>query len=383
MEVMGGLPVPFMFLLLTFGLFCKIFSYSYVIDNLSKQHINSISKLNYGQRKLFASGLYNDSSLDDPVTRSALIEIYNSTNGPAWTWVNASTVLGIWGTPGLSYCMWYGVQCCLNTPLSPLVSCVGDRSVSTLTLDSYGLQGTIPSQLGNLNQLAVLSLAQNPLLLGRLPPETSLLTKLLWLSVEGTGLNTCTSNAANPSLPTSECALPSYLSLGPVNTSYIASTSSLRCPTVLLNSFTNYTRGLPPSLINTITSPYPPTNPPGSVLSGPAFTLYYHCECIGGSNLQFLSNVGSCVAPSLDNFKYILAIVLVAVLPMLCLSLLAFVFIKHRAAIRKLLKKKVQRMDWKRKRMPGMPDIALQDGQGTLAMADVMVTWVFTDVSGR
>jgi class 3 adenylate cyclase len=40
-------------------------------------------------------------------------------------------------------------------------------------------------------------------------------------------------------------------------------------------------------------------------------------------------------------------------------------------------------MEWKRQRLPGMPDVTLEDGQqGTLAWSDVMVTWVFTDVAG-
>jgi hypothetical protein len=182
MTAMSGLPAYFYIaLLFTFGLFNVIYS---VPNTIEESNLDGISRFNFIKRKLSAQVLYNDSSLDDPVTRSSLLEIYYSTNGPAWTWVNASSVLGVWGTPGLSYCMWYGVQCCLTTPLSQLVLCEGDRSVSTLTLDSFGLKGSIPSQLGNLNQLAVLSLAQNPQLLGQLPPATSQLTKLLWLSVE-------------------------------------------------------------------------------------------------------------------------------------------------------------------------------------------------------
>ena len=39
-------------------------------------------------------------------------------------------------------------------------------------------------------------------------------------------------------------------------------------------------------------------------------------------------------------------------------------------------------MEWKRRRLPGMPEVALEDGQGMLALSDVMVSWVFTDVAG-
>ncbi len=57
--------------------------------------------------------------------------------------------------------------------------------------------------------------------------------------------------------------------------------------------------------------------------------------------------------------------------------------VRHKAAIHRMVKSTEKKMEWKRRRMPGMPDVALQDGHGTLSMADVMVTWVFTDVAGR
>ena len=133
------------------------------------------------------SAIYANSSLDDPTTRTALLSIYNATSGPTWSWVNlgnSSAALGLWGDPGLSYCLWFGVECCATTPMSPLVACDGDRAVATLTMDSFGMRGSLPAELGNLTQLAALGLGQNPGLVGQLPGSVAKLTQLLWLSVE-------------------------------------------------------------------------------------------------------------------------------------------------------------------------------------------------------
>ena len=50
--------------------------------------------------------------------------------------------------------------------------------------------------------------------------------------------------------------------------------------------------------------------------------------------------------------------------------------IRHKATIHRLIQRKEAKLEWKRRRVPGMPDVALQDGRGTLAPADIMVTWV-------
>ena len=139
-----------------------------------------------GQREALSASEtapYSNWTLDDPETRAALLSIYSATSGPTWIWVLGGRNLGIWGTPGLSYCQWFGVQCCLTTPMSPLVDCIGDRSVSTLVMDGFGLNGTMPAAIGNLTQLSALSLAHNIGLIGQLPASMTKLTQLVWLSV--------------------------------------------------------------------------------------------------------------------------------------------------------------------------------------------------------
>jgi hypothetical protein len=132
-----------------------------------------------------ANVAYNDSSYDDPGQRAALLAIYAATSGHSWNWVANMTnsAVGLWGTPTLSYCMWFGVGCCQTSPLSSMVTCQGERSIVLLNMDNFGLQGSLPEQLGDLTQLTILSVGQNPQLSGRLPSTMAKLTQLLWLSV--------------------------------------------------------------------------------------------------------------------------------------------------------------------------------------------------------
>jgi hypothetical protein len=173
---------------------------------------------------------------EDSATRAALLSIYEALGGPSWNWLNQTNGLGEWGTPGLSYCDWFGVGCCASSPLqSALVPCQGASSVVTLnmvgpgqkgglmaacmgglsmgelsmrmgtrpaftlptcpplscfTQESFGLAGTMPEALGSLSQLTVLNLGQNPALTGLLPEATTMLKQLLWLSVVVSG-DTC------------------------------------------------------------------------------------------------------------------------------------------------------------------------------------------------
>lgn len=46
-----------------------------------------------------------------------------------------------------------------------------------------------------------------------------------------------------------------------------------------------------------------------------------------------------------------------------------------------MVRAKEAELERKRGKVPGTPGTALQDGQGLVALADIMVTWVCTDVA--
>lgn len=126
---------------------------------------------------------FNDSTLDDPAQRQALMAVYDATSGPSWSWVASasSSGVGLWGQANISYCSWLGVTCCAASALR-MVPCRGDRSVVTLSMENFGMQGSLPEQLGNLYELTALGLSGNPQLNGSLPSTMGQLTQLLWLS---------------------------------------------------------------------------------------------------------------------------------------------------------------------------------------------------------
>ncbi len=97
----------------------------------------------------------------------ALVSLYNSTNGPAWTghtnWLLA-----------LQVCDWHGLTC---TP---------GWGVTRLNLVGNHLQGTLPAELGALTALQQLELGNNALS-GPLPPELISAQKMSELDVSGNG----------------------------------------------------------------------------------------------------------------------------------------------------------------------------------------------------
>jgi RHS repeat-associated protein len=95
--------------------------------------------------------------------RAALITLYNATDGANWT--NKDGWLGAVGTE----CDWFGVICFL--PLSP------EAHINYLDLSSNHLSGTIPTELGQLNQLQHLYLFSNQLI-GTIPAELGQLSQL-------------------------------------------------------------------------------------------------------------------------------------------------------------------------------------------------------------
>ncbi len=97
--------------------------------------------------------------------RQALIDLYNSTDGPQWT--NNSGWLGAEGTE----CSWYGVDCIATTP----------PHIYGLTLKGNNLHGPLPATISDLTQLGALDLRTNALN-GELPALDGL-TSLQFLSV--------------------------------------------------------------------------------------------------------------------------------------------------------------------------------------------------------
>jgi len=92
----------------------------------------------------------------------ALVALYNSTDGPNWS------VYAGWNKTNTP-CSWYGVTC-------------SDGHVTKLYLHSNQLSGSIPRELGNLNNLTVLYLFSNQLS-GSIPSELGNLSNLEWLSL--------------------------------------------------------------------------------------------------------------------------------------------------------------------------------------------------------
>lgn len=132
------------------------------------------------------AGIYQDLGTDADPQRRALMDLFDKTGGSAWSWTQDAKTLGLglvaWGSEQ-PICSWTGVACC-SQGLLPLLPCEGD-SVQILQLEDYGLEGTLPEDSwGDLPQLSLLALRHNPGLSGTLPLAFSLLTNLVWLSVE-------------------------------------------------------------------------------------------------------------------------------------------------------------------------------------------------------
>jgi Leucine-rich repeat (LRR) protein len=117
----------------------------------------------------------NQSYADIPaLEREALVALYNSTGGDAWT---HNDFWNTNGSPCSPVAPWYGV------------TCDGTNSrVVGLDLSQNALVGTIPTELGNLTKLTNLDLDNNSLT-GVIPSELGNLTKLVSL---GLGANSLT-----------------------------------------------------------------------------------------------------------------------------------------------------------------------------------------------
>jgi Leucine-rich repeat (LRR) protein len=96
--------------------------------------------------------------------RDALIALYDSTNGDAWT-----SHIGWRGAAGTE-CSWQGVICD-----------VAKSTVVTLALPSNNLTGSLPSQIGSLPDLDQINLLYNQVS-GPIPAELGQLSKLATLN---------------------------------------------------------------------------------------------------------------------------------------------------------------------------------------------------------
>ena len=218
--------------------------------------------------------------------------------------------------------------CCHEASLSPLVNCGSNRSVAVLSLDGFGMNGTLPSSLGNLKELTIFGLGQNPGLHGELPASMTNMNHLLWMSLQGTNIQACLLESIKDGLATS-CTLPSFLTFGPL----ILLNSQLSCPSLQLNSFSSFTVNLPRNLVSTVTTPFPPSVPLGSLISGPSISSFFNCSCSGNTQISANGGLLPICTPSsspsdVNNGKWILAIVLVGVLPLLIVGLGTYLFLK-------------------------------------------------------
>ncbi|GLI69538.1 hypothetical protein VaNZ11_014183 [Volvox africanus] len=361
------------------------------------EHSESLWQPSQHYRRRQLSQNYANASLDEGRERDALLALYDATQGATWRVANLSSKEAVpWGTEGVSYCRWYGVTCCATSPLF-LVDCEGAHSVVILSLDSFGLSGSLPDALGDLRELTVLALGNNPRLVGGLPQSMSQLTHLLWVSVEDTGIVSCMeASAATESggslLPpplSGPCTLPASLAYSHPYSPY--GTSDLTCPLAILKSFLSYTSDLSPDVWDIITSPFPRPPTPGAVIAGANFTRFFNCSCHGSPSMSLVvSDLGPAVGaqclipPGSSGSRYtglVVGIVLACLLPWLLGGWVIYICVTRKASLHRLVQRKEAEMARKRSKVPGTPGVALQNGRGLLSLSDVMVTWVVTDVA--
>jgi len=182
----------------------------------------------------------------NPTDIATLIDFYNSTNGDSWTnsqnWLNADPCTQ----------NWFGVTCVLNAPY---------YYVSSLSLNSNGLNGTIPNSIGTLTKLTNLDLNSctsytscTNLLNGTIPTTIGYLTNLQYLSLAG---NIVAGIGLNGTIPTTIVNLisltlmefPSNKLVGTIPTN-IGNMLSLQ----FLSLYNNKLTGTIPTTIGTLTN---------------------------------------------------------------------------------------------------------------------------------
>jgi Leucine-rich repeat (LRR) protein len=121
-----------------------------------------------------------------PSEFDALKDLYYSTNGPYWQWINVSSQSIPWNfnEPDPNPCTenWQGVKCkCSEIP--PKIC-----HVDSLTLDNHHLNGPLPSTIGNLKEITILVLSDNNLT-SSIPESFGNFTSLVTLDLHHNGLS--------------------------------------------------------------------------------------------------------------------------------------------------------------------------------------------------
>lgn len=82
------------------------------------------------------------------------------------------------------------MTCCQVSPLRQ-VPCTGDHAVVVLFMEAFGLVGNLPAAINQLTQLSVLTLSDNPRLVGALPGLALKQLLLLTVTVSPCFVNPC------------------------------------------------------------------------------------------------------------------------------------------------------------------------------------------------
>eukprot|EP01032_Pedospumella_encystans_P025134 gene25134-28415_t len=104
----------------------------------------------------------------------ALWDLYNSTRGDAWRWINATNGIPWSFTADANPCRdnWQGIKCILTGTASNQI-----RHVSSIRLPAHYMNGSLPDSLGNLTFLTSIRMFANRLT-GTIPHTLGKLTQL-------------------------------------------------------------------------------------------------------------------------------------------------------------------------------------------------------------
>eukprot|EP00879_Flechtneria_rotunda_P021599 GHRR01022766.1.p1 GENE.GHRR01022766.1~~GHRR01022766.1.p1 ORF type:complete len:422 (+),score=112.17 GHRR01022766.1:186-1451(+) len=319
------------------------------------------------------------------------------------------------------------------TPLSATdQQCVNDRDVLGLFLSGAGLSGTLPKQMSALTGLQILLLGQNPGLAGVWPASLEPLG-LQVLDVQNTSLLACQTEPTSRQLSESSCQLPAWLEYSTLYSDSMPGQIGMVCPRIFLSSTDKSDASL--STLWQLLAVEEQLSPGGAVSCSVGFFKAAGCSCAAEGHVvtaptrldcsnaatnqmpegQLSSSCGSsaqwdsaraieaadssiwiCAEPAADpavinhdKTVRLRIIILLTALPILVLATGYLVFRWRKASLKASVKGNTGgpaggelTMQAKRSRFPGTPSIALTKGRGVLAVSDVMVTWVVTDVEG-